>query len=244
MSLNLKKFLNEKDRRDKIKVQINGFHSVPVLLNPNENLLKIRQELEKDPHISTNYTLLFAIKKSGIAREDEKNWNLNEIIGDDKILYLVKNSTPNLKILNKNFLVKIKVQKCDLDPEVVHLKLNENLSNIRQELENYSHISMNDTLLFAKDKSRIAKEYEKDWNLNDIVQTISDNKILYLVEISTSNLRILKKNPLKVEIKVQKYGLKPGIIVHLKFKEHLPNIRQELENNLCISMNVHLHYVA
>ncbi|PKB92651.1 hypothetical protein RhiirA5_443891, partial [Rhizophagus irregularis] len=45
---------------------------------------------------------LFAAKRNVIAREEEKDWKLDDIIetsGNDKILCLVKSSTPNVRFL-------------------------------------------------------------------------------------------------------------------------------------------------
>ncbi|CAB5209023.1 unnamed protein product [Rhizophagus irregularis] len=92
----------EKDGKVKLKVQKDGFHSVLVRLNPNEKLSNIRQELEKNSVISMKDIHLFAAKSNVIAREQEKDWKLDDIIetsGNDKILCLVKNSTPNVRFL-------------------------------------------------------------------------------------------------------------------------------------------------
>ncbi|CAB4442926.1 unnamed protein product [Rhizophagus irregularis] len=101
--MKFKKIIDEKIEKDdkvKLKVQIDGFHSLSVRLNPNEKLSNIRQELEKYSVISMKYIYLFAAKSNIITREEEKDWKLNDIMetsGNDKILCLVK--TPNVRFL-------------------------------------------------------------------------------------------------------------------------------------------------
>jgi hypothetical protein len=104
-SVNFKKFLDEKNEKDgkvMIKVIKDGHHSGLVPLNPKEKLSKIRQVLEKNTVILMKDIQLFAVKSNKIAKEDEKDLSLNDIIetiGNDKILYLVKNTTPNVRFL-------------------------------------------------------------------------------------------------------------------------------------------------
>ncbi|RGB37272.1 hypothetical protein C1646_666332 [Rhizophagus diaphanus] len=103
--MKFKKIIEEKIEKDGkviLKVQKDGFHSGLVRLNPNEKLSNIRQELEKNSVISMKDIHLFAAKSNVIAREEEKDWKLDDIMetsDNDKILSLVKNSTPNVRFL-------------------------------------------------------------------------------------------------------------------------------------------------
>ncbi|RIA91145.1 hypothetical protein C1645_768268 [Glomus cerebriforme] len=111
MSLYLKKFFGQ---NVDVSVQIGDSTSSSVLvsLNLNDNLLRIRQELEQNSEIKMNDTMLFAKKfsitnnnsiesyvLSEIASEDENKKILNDII-DNIILHLVNNPNPNWKFLN------------------------------------------------------------------------------------------------------------------------------------------------
>ncbi|EXX58825.1 hypothetical protein GLOIN_2v936225 [Rhizophagus irregularis DAOM 181602=DAOM 197198] len=88
--------------------------------------------------------------------------------------------------------VEIKVRKGGLDSGLVRLKLDENLSSIRQELEKVT--LMNDTLLFSDGTSRIQERDERKFLLSQIIKTIEDDKILYLVKNPSLDydLKILK----------------------------------------------------
>ncbi|CAB4483674.1 unnamed protein product [Rhizophagus irregularis] len=127
--------------------------------------------------------------------------------------------------LKNNFFtaVKIKVRKDGLDSEFICLKLGENLSNIRQELEK-THLLINDTLLFAKGTSEIQRKSEKDFFIDEIIEEIGDDKFINL-----------KKNPshdydlkiLKDELKLE-YGRKiisDGNIKIAKKKAFILNVK-------------------
>ncbi|CAB4392312.1 unnamed protein product [Rhizophagus irregularis] len=88
--------------------------------------------------------------------------------------------------------VEIKVRKDGLDSGLVLLKLGENLSNIRQELEKDSLI--NDTLLFAKGTSEIQRRSEREFLLNEIIEEIGDDKFINLKKNSNLgyDLKVLK----------------------------------------------------
>ncbi|GBC39095.2 hypothetical protein GLOIN_2v1635604 [Rhizophagus irregularis DAOM 181602=DAOM 197198] len=87
----------EKDGKVKLKVQKDGYHSGLVRLNPNEKLSNIRQELEKNSVISMKDIHLFAAKRNVIAREEEKDWKLDDIIetSDHHKLEYGRTITPN-----------------------------------------------------------------------------------------------------------------------------------------------------
>src|ERR1044071_7774766 len=77
-----------------------------VRLKLKDNLLIIRQELKKDKVIDN--TLLFSKKYldksfefAEITLEKEEDFLLNEILGNDKILYLKKCSKPDWNYLNE-----------------------------------------------------------------------------------------------------------------------------------------------
>ncbi len=94
----------------KIKVQIvNTSSTTSVFLSLNNNLLNIRKVLERNSRVKMNNTLLFMNKDmSEIAREDEKDFILNDVIKinhEDSevnhVLYLKKNPTPDWESLNE-----------------------------------------------------------------------------------------------------------------------------------------------
>ncbi|RGB37268.1 hypothetical protein C1646_813466 [Rhizophagus diaphanus] len=111
---------------------------------------------------------------------------------------MIKNSFKNI------FTRKIIIRKYGTDSGVVLLKLNDNLSNIRQELEKDTLISMNDTLLFAENNNGIAREKEKEWILETIIVTSENDKILYLVKNPSHDYDL---NILKVDLQLE-YGRK------------------------------------
>ncbi|CAB4412818.1 unnamed protein product [Rhizophagus irregularis] len=92
----------------------------------------------------------------------------------------------------KIFTVGIKVRKDGLDPVLAHLKLNDNLSNIRQELE--KNCLMNDALLFTKDTSEIQRRREREFLLDEIIEEIGDDKFINLKKNSNlgHDLKVLK----------------------------------------------------
>src|SRR4051794_20291533 len=102
--MSLKKFL---DKKVKIEVRIDDPQRKPVfaLLNLKDNLSNIRKELGQHTEIRMNATLSFTEKNIIIANELENNWILNDTVekkeGDYDILYLVKNSKPDLESLKK-----------------------------------------------------------------------------------------------------------------------------------------------
>src|SRR3954447_2639067 len=91
-----------------VEVQIGDPPSRAVLVNLNlkDNLSNIRKKLGYNSEIEMDDTLSFAQKKgqssmlAKIAREDEGNFILNDIVVNDNFLYITKNSKPGWKILN------------------------------------------------------------------------------------------------------------------------------------------------
>jgi hypothetical protein len=175
-SLNLKNFL-----KDEIKVQKHD--SVVVHSKLNENLSNICQEVE------------VKVRKHGLDLPGVKD----EIKVQEHVSIIV-HPKPNKNLSNipsRRQEVEVKVQKHGLDlPGVVHLEFNELLPNIRQVLENDTYISMNDTLLFTKKGSVIAREKEELYRLNGIIEESDDGKLIRLVKNTSLDydLKILKKN--------------------------------------------------
>jgi hypothetical protein len=108
------------------------------------------------------------------------------------------------KLLNKNVDVSVQVGIKSSKSVLVSLNLNNNLLEIRQILKQNSEIEMNDTLSFAKKISRvnsdgtneympseIASEDESEKILDDIVEKIDGNVILYLEKNSKPNWKFL-----------------------------------------------------
>ncbi len=101
--LSIKNFFNA-NANVGINVQVDDPQSYTyVILNHNDNLSNVRKVLEGNSNVKMNDSLLFAIKTNDfakIAKEDEENMILNDIIKEDNVLYLRKNSKYNWKILN------------------------------------------------------------------------------------------------------------------------------------------------
>ncbi|RGB32014.1 hypothetical protein C1646_791112 [Rhizophagus diaphanus] len=93
--------------------------------------------------------------------------------------------------LNKSGITEIIVQMDDPPSQVlVHLNVNDNLSNIRDELKKNDKIEMNDALSFARKETKGLSEIgvdEKSINLDDIL----DGNVLHLVKSSKCNWKFL-----------------------------------------------------
>ncbi|CAB4378645.1 unnamed protein product [Rhizophagus irregularis] len=110
------------------------------------------------------------------------------------------------KLLNKNVDVSVQTGIQPSQSVLISLNLNNNLSDIRQILKQNSEIKMNDTLSFAKKTSRvnidgttdyvlseIAGEDECEKILDNIIEKINDNIILYLIKNSKPNWKFLSE---------------------------------------------------
>ncbi|GBC04067.1 hypothetical protein RclHR1_00550012 [Rhizophagus clarus] len=93
--------------------------------------------------------------------------------------------------LNRSGITEITVQIDDsLSQVLVHLNVNDNLSNIREELKKNDKIEMNDALSFAKKETYGLSEIgvdEKSISLDDIL----DGNILHLIKSSKCNWKFL-----------------------------------------------------
>ncbi|RGB32017.1 hypothetical protein C1646_707735, partial [Rhizophagus diaphanus] len=110
------------------------------------------------------------------------------------------------KLLNKNVDISVQTGIQSSQSVLVSLNPNNNLSDIRQILRQNSEIKMNDTLSFAKKTSRvnsdgttdyvlseIAGEDECEKFLDNIIEKIDDNIILYLRKNSKPNWKFLSE---------------------------------------------------
>ncbi|CAB4442889.1 unnamed protein product [Rhizophagus irregularis] len=187
--MKFKKIIDEKIEKDdkvKLKVQIDGFHSLSVRLNPNEKLSNIRQELEKYSVISMKYIYLFAAKSNIITREEEKDWKLNDIMETSVSLKLFE----DLEQINydhyleptENFYYKIQKAMISANPrkelKEITKKFGRFISNEFFKIENALNLTGNFKrtknelfkLIGSKQSNNFEEFDEKAWieSLNDL----------------------------------------------------------------------------
>ncbi|GBB85492.1 hypothetical protein RclHR1_01200006 [Rhizophagus clarus] len=93
-------------------------------------------------------------------------------------------------------IIRVSIDGSQSSPKIVELTLEDNLSDIRENLKKDNTIKMNNTLLFSKKfadnkLTEISHENEKDFILNDIIEKSNASCTLYLKETSRPYWKLL-----------------------------------------------------
>ncbi|RIA98235.1 hypothetical protein C1645_849147 [Glomus cerebriforme] len=202
--------LTPNKEKSKVLVHYSSEGKYSFKLRLNDNLKEIRKELATKGNFKMNEKL-FEDKENDsiILEEDEDQFDLNDIVKNDskenKFEIYLKSKPSNFTQNEEKLKVSV-----HLTPEdkryFIYLRLDDQLTKIREKLTEVSEIKMDEKLFHNEKKGTITLQKEDNFKLEDIVSKNENSENSYVLILKEHLWKILNK----------RYKLDYGINKNLK----------------------------